>query len=146
RIVTGDEKWIYFDNLKHKRSWQGVVYYKLLKPKILARQRSTTKAVKKTLMQLEWLVDTHFRNYEDVRKWIDEWIASKYIFYADAGGGYDCNWLARLSALQSGCNRLGNRNPVFGGLMIIKVANLFLGHDLTVILVLTSRSEDQDIT
>ena len=23
------------------------------------------------------LVDTHFRNYEDVRKWIDEWIASK---------------------------------------------------------------------
>lgn len=61
------------------------------------------KAVKETLMQLEWevlphlayssdlapsdyylfrsmqhgLVDTHFRNYEDVRKWIDEWIASK---------------------------------------------------------------------
>jgi len=61
------------------------------------------KAVKKKLMQLEWkvlphptyspdlapldyylfqsmqhgLVDTHFRNYEDVQKWIDEWIASK---------------------------------------------------------------------
>ena len=61
------------------------------------------KAVKEILMQLEWevlsqpayspdlassdyylfrsmqhgLVDTHFRNYENVRKWIDEWIASK---------------------------------------------------------------------
>jgi len=61
------------------------------------------KSVKETLMQFEWevlphpayspdlapsdyylfrsmqhgLVDTHFRNYEDVRKWIDEWIASK---------------------------------------------------------------------
>jgi len=65
------------------------------------------KAVKETLMQLEWevlphpayspdltfsdyylfrsmqhgLVDTHFRNYEEmcegVRKWINEWIASK---------------------------------------------------------------------
>jgi len=37
------------------------------------------------------------------------------IFYANAGGGYDCNWLAKSSALQPGCNRLENRNPVFGG-------------------------------
>jgi len=60
RIVTGDEKWIYFENPKHKRSWvtpgepststarpnrygrktmlcvwwdqKGVIYYELLKP------------------------------------------------------------------------------------------------------------------
>lgn len=163
RIVTGDEKWIYYDNPKRKKSWvspgepststpkrnkvmlciwwdqQGVVYYELLKPgetvtgdryrqqlhnleENLHRKRPTiasirrkvillhdnarphvAKAVKETLLELEWevlphpayspdlapsdyhlfrsmqhgLEDTHFRNIEEVQKWIDDWISSK---------------------------------------------------------------------
>lgn len=167
RIVTGDEKWIYYDNPKRKKSWvnpgepststpkrkfhghkvllciwwdqQGVVYYELLKPNetvtadvyrrqlnklndqllqkrpaIASNRRKVillhdnarphvARVVKDTLLQLEWevlphpayspdiapsdyhlfrsmqngLVGTRFRNAEEVRKWIDDWIAAK---------------------------------------------------------------------
>lgn len=167
RIVTGDEKWIFYDNPKRKKSWvspgepststprrnihghkvmlciwwdsEGIVYYELLKPnetvnaerykqqlerlnENLMRKRPAiasnrrkvillhdnarphvAKAVKETLLQLEWevlphpayspdiapsdyhlfrsiqhgLADTHFRKVEEVQKWVDDWIASK---------------------------------------------------------------------
>lgn len=174
RIVTGDEKWIYFDNPKRKKSWvdpgqpstsqpkrnihgqkvmlciwwdqQGVVYYELLKPNetvtadvykrqinhlsaellrkrpaIASNRRKVillhdnarphvAQSVKNTLLQLEWevlphpayspdtapsdyhlfrsmqhdLADTRFRNVEEVRKWVDEWIKNKQTsFYRD---------------------------------------------------------------
>lgn len=174
RIVTGDEKWIYYDNPKRKKSWvdpgqpstsqpkrnihghkvmlciwwdqQGVLYYELLKPNetvtadvykcqlnklndellrkrpaIASNRRKvillhdnarphTGKTVKETLTQLEWetlphpayspdiapsdyhlfrsmqhgLSGTRFRNVEEVREWVDEWIASKQTsFYRD---------------------------------------------------------------
>lgn len=167
RIVTGDEKWIYYDNPKRKKSWVspgepststpkrnihghklllciwwdqlGVVYYELLKPNetvtadvyqrqlnklndvmlqkrpaIASNRRKVillhdnarphvARVVKDTLLQLEWevlphpayspdiapsdyhlfrsmqhgLAGTRFRNAEEVRKWIDDWIAAK---------------------------------------------------------------------
>lgn len=74
-------------------------------------------------------------------------IAINLIFHANAvaGGGYDCTWLARLSPLQQWLRGAENRNPVFGGPIIVKVvANLFLGHrsygDSS-----TDRPADQDI-
>lgn len=165
--MTSDEKWIYYDNPKRKKSWvspgepststpkrnihghkvllciwwdqQGVVYYELLKPNetvtadvyrsqlnklndVLLQKRPAiasnrrkvillhdnarphvARVVKDTLLQLEWevlphpayspdiapsdyhlfrsmqhgLVGTRFRNAEEVRKWIDDWIAAK---------------------------------------------------------------------
>lgn len=167
RIVTGDEKWIYFENPKRKKSWvdpgqpttstpkrnihanktmlciwwdmEGVVYYELLKPnetitaeryaqqlenlyKNLMKNRSSIASnrrkvillhdnarphvalkVKQKLMEFEWetlphpayspdlapsdyhlfrsmqhdLEDRHLKNYEEVQKWIADWIASK---------------------------------------------------------------------
>lgn len=165
--MTGDEKWIYYDNPKRKKSWvspgepststpkrnihghkvllciwwdqQGVLYYELLKPNetvtadvyrrqlnklndvmlqkrpaIASNKRKVillhdnarphvARVVKDTLLQLEWevlphpayspdiapsdyhlfrsmqhgLVGTRFRNAEEVRNWIDDWIAGK---------------------------------------------------------------------
>lgn len=174
RIVTGDEKWIHYDNPKRKKSWvnpgqastsqpkrnihglklllciwwdhQGVVYHELLKPnetvtaevykrqlialndELLRKRPSIAsnrrkvillhvnarphigKTVKETLLQLHWeilphpayspdiapsdyhlfrsmqhgLAGTRFKNAEEVRKWVDDWIASKPIsFYRD---------------------------------------------------------------
>lgn len=167
RIVTGDEKWIYFDNPKRKRSWvdpgqpstsqakrnihgkkallciwwdqKGVVYFELLKPgqtvtadryrqqlldlnRALKEKRSewanrhgkvillhdnarphVAKLVQETLEALGWDVLPHpayspdiapsdyhlfrsmqhglseqrFNSYEEVKKWLDKWIASK---------------------------------------------------------------------
>lgn len=167
RIVTGDEKWIYFDNPKRKRSWvnpgdlttstakpnihgkkvilciwwdqQGVLYYELLQPgetvtanryqqqlQQLRNQLSikrpewahrhdeiillhdnarphVAQAVKDTINEFNWEVLSHppyspdiatsdyylfrsmahglteqrFQNHQDVRKRLDEWIASK---------------------------------------------------------------------
>lgn len=167
RIVTGDEKWIYFDNPKRKRSWtdpgqpakstakpnihgkkvllciwwdqQGVLYYELLKPgetvtanryqqqltrlseelrgkrpewptrhnKVILLHDNArphvAKPIKDTVEQLKWEVLPHppyspdiapsdyhlfrsmahglsqqrFANYADVKKWLDDWIASK---------------------------------------------------------------------
>ncbi|KAG5313031.1 MOS1T transposase, partial [Pseudoatta argentina] len=47
RIVTGDEKWIHYDNPKRRKSWG--------KPG----------------------ADRRFHSYEEAQKWIDSWIASK---------------------------------------------------------------------
>lgn len=167
QIVTGDEKWIHYDNPKRRKSWvdpgqpsvsapkrdihgskvmlciwwdsKGVVYYELLKPNetidgnryrrqlhhmnqaliekrpiiankprkvILLHDNArphVAKTVKEKLLQLGWeilphapyspdiapsnyhlfrsmqhaLVDTHFQNLDQVKKWIDDWIASK---------------------------------------------------------------------
>lgn len=167
RIVTGDEKWIYFENPKRKKSWLspgqagpstprpnrfgkktmlcvwwdqgGVVYYELLKPGetvntdrykqqiinlnhaliekrpewarrhgkvILLHDNApshTAKPVKDALKSLGWdvlshppyspdlapsdyhlfasmghaLAEQHFANFEEVKKWLDEWFGSK---------------------------------------------------------------------
>ncbi len=167
QIVTGDEKWIYYNNPKRKKSWvhpgepststakrnihgskvmlciwwdqKGVVYYELLKPNetitseryqhqlidlnhalnenrpipankqrkvILLHDNArphVAKQVKNTLEVLKWeilphaayspdcapsdyylfrsmqsdLQDQHFRNHEEIKKWLDQWIASK---------------------------------------------------------------------
>lgn len=167
RIITGDEKWIFYDNPKRKKSWvnpgqpaltqpkrdlhgkkimlciwwdqKGVVYYELLKPgqtvtaeryqqqlidlnralntkRPLNRAKSrqvilqhdnarphTAKLVKETLKALKWKVLSHppyspdvapsdyhlframqssltgesFNEFEDLVKWLDDWIASK---------------------------------------------------------------------
>lgn len=167
RIVTGDEKWIYFENPKRKKCWvdpgqpststarpnrfgrktmlcvwwdqRGVIYFELLKPgetvdtkryqqQMIAldsairskrpeyekRQHKVillhdnapahkAKPVKETLGDLKWEILSHaayspdlapsdyylfssmghglseqrFTSYEDVRKWLDDWFASK---------------------------------------------------------------------
>lgn len=167
RILTGDEKWVRFDNPKRRKSWcrpgepsksiakpnihsaklmlciwwdqLGVVYYELLKPNetitsevykhqieqlsqelqvkrpdykgrhdkvILLHDNArphTGKVVKDTLENLNWeilphppyspdiapsdfhlfrsmthaLSDQCFHSYEDTKKWVDSWIASK---------------------------------------------------------------------
>jgi histone-lysine N-methyltransferase SETMAR len=167
RIVTGDEKWIYFANPKRKRSWvtpgepststarpnrygrktmlcvwwdqKGVIYYGLLKPgetvnteryrqqmidlnQALREKRPeyqkrqhkvillhdnapshTAKLVKETIEAFSWEILSHaayspdlapsdyylfasmghalaeqrFTSYENVRKWLDDWFASK---------------------------------------------------------------------
>lgn len=167
RIVTGDEKWIHYDNPKRKRSWckpgqpststakpnihsskvmlciwwdqKGVIYYELLKPgetitgdryrqqlvklnralkdkrpdyakrhdKVIFQHDNArphvAKPVKETLELLRWdvlphppyspdiapsdyylfrsmqnhLSDQHFNFFEDIKKWLDSWIASK---------------------------------------------------------------------
>jgi len=166
RIVTGDEKWIRYDNPKRKKSstaklnihgaklmlciwWDqlGVVYYELLQPnetitgeryqqqlmqlsRALKQKRPDyakrhdkvifqhdnarphiTKAVKETLEALNWDVLSHppyspdiapsdyhlfrsithdlseqrFHSYEDTKKWIDSWIASKDVSFFRRG-------------------------------------------------------------
>lgn len=167
RIVTGDEKWIYFSNPKRKKSWvdpgqrststakrnihgkkvmlciwwdqKGVVYYELLQPtetidgalyrRQLIRLKRTlqenrpeyadrhdkvilqhdnarphiAKPVKTYLKTVGWevlphppyspdiapsdyylfrsmahgLSEQHFQNHAEVKKWLDDWIASK---------------------------------------------------------------------
>jgi len=167
RIVTGDEKWIHYDNPKRRKSWGkpghaststakpnihgsklllciwwdqvGVVYYELLQPnetitgdryrlqlmrlsralkekrpqyerrhdKIILQHDNArphvAKVVKKYLETLKWevlphppyspdlapsdyhlfrsmthgLAEQHFRSYEETKKWVDLWIASK---------------------------------------------------------------------
>lgn len=167
RIITGDEKWVYYENPKRKASYvdpgqpstsapkreihcnklmlciwwdqKGVVYYELLKPNetvtadryrrqlnelakklnekrpLIARKHHKVlfhddnakphraNIVKEKIKRLGWdhldhppyspdlapsdyhlfrsmqtsLADVRFRNAEEVRKWVDEWIASK---------------------------------------------------------------------
>lgn len=167
RIVTGDEKWIHYDNPKRRKSWvkpgepstsvakpnihgsklllciwwdqRGVIYYELVKPNetitgdryrlqlmrlshALKEKRSeyserhekvillhdnarphVAKPVKKYLETLKWdilphppyspdiapsdyhlfrsmahsLYEQKFTSYEDCKKWVDSWIASK---------------------------------------------------------------------
>lgn len=167
RIVTGDEKWIFFNNPKRKKSWldpgqasttttkrnlydhkvmlciwwdmEGVVYHELLKqretvtgeryrqqlkklneellqkrPAIASNLRKVillhdnarphiSSIVKQTLSDMDWeilphpayspdiapsdfhlfrsmahsLADMHFKSYEDVQKWLTNWIDTK---------------------------------------------------------------------
>lgn len=175
RIVTGDEKWIHYDNPKRKKSygypghassstprpkihgsklmlciwWDqfGVIYYELLKPnetitgevyrrqlmrlsralkekrpqfeqrhdKVILQHDNArphvAKPVKTYLETLKWdvlphppyspdiapsdyylfrsmshgLADQHFTSYEETKKWIDSWIASKDDLFFQAG-------------------------------------------------------------
>jgi len=167
RIITGDEKWVYFDNPKRKKSWvdpgqpsvsqavrtihgnkallciwwdqKGAIYYELLKPgetvtggryrqqliklnRALKEKRPewanrhnkvillhdnarphVAKPVQNYLENIGWeilphtayspdlapsdyhlfrsmqhgLSEQHFNSYEQVKKWIDDWLASK---------------------------------------------------------------------
>lgn len=167
RIVTGDEKWIYFENPKRVKSWvdpgqpststpkpnrfgkktmlcvwwdqQGIIYFELLKPgetvntdryhqQLIKLHRAirekrpefkerhdsliflhdnapahTSLVVRNYLKNIKWealphppyspdlapsdyhlfssmghaLTEQHFTSYEDVRKWLNEWFASK---------------------------------------------------------------------
>ncbi|CAK9812396.1 Mariner Mos1 transposase [Anthophora quadrimaculata] len=175
RIVTGDEKWIYYDNPKRKKSWVkpgqavastpkrnihgsklllciwwdqlGVVYYELLQPnqtitgalyrlqlmrlsralkakrpqynerhdKVILQHDNArphvASAVKTYLETLKWevlphppyspdiapsdyylfrsmthgLAEQHFTSYEDTKKWVDSWIASKDLLFFQRG-------------------------------------------------------------
>lgn len=175
RIVTGDEKWVHYDNPKRRATygypghaststavqnihglkvmlciwWDqlGVVYYELLQPsetitgevyrrqlmrlsralrekrpqyadrhdKVILQHDNArphvAKPVKTYLETLKWevlphppyspdlapsdyylfrsmqhgLTDQHFRNYDEVKKWIDEWIADKPIEFFTKG-------------------------------------------------------------
>ncbi|QQP49497.1 Transposase [Caligus rogercresseyi] len=126
RIVTGDEKWIYFENPKRNKSWvtpgepststprpnrygrktmlcvwwdqKGVIYYELLKPGenvLLLHGNVPAHKAKQILQHAAYspdlapsdyylfasmgqaLVEQRFPSYEDVRKWLDDWFASK---------------------------------------------------------------------
>lgn len=167
RIVTGDEKWIHYDNPKRKKSWgkpghastsmakpnihgkklmlciwwdqHGVIYFELLQPnetingeryqqqlmqlsralkvarpqyaerhdKVIFQHDNArphvAKVVKETLTALRWdvlphppyspdiapsdyhlfrsmshgLAEQRFTSYDDTKKWVDDWIASK---------------------------------------------------------------------
>lgn len=183
RIITGDEKWIYFDNPKRKRSWtdpgkpsrstaktnihgkkvllciwwdqHGILYYELLQPgetvtaerykrqiielsnKLQTKRPEwanrhdkvillydnarphVAKSVSDVLKQLNWemlphppyspdiapsdyhlfrsmahgLAKQQFKNYQDVKKWLDEWIASKQVnFFCDGIRKLIKNW------------------------------------------------------
>lgn len=175
RIITGDEKWIRFDNAKRKKSWcrpgeastsfakpnihgaklmlciwwdhMGIVFYEMLQPnqtvtaelykkqlmklnEVLMEKRPdwakrhdkvilqhdnarphTAKTVNDTLKLLNWevlshppyspdisptdyhlfrsmahgLSEQHFHSYEDTRKWLDSWIASKDVSFFRQG-------------------------------------------------------------
>ena len=175
RVVTGDEKWIYYDNPKRKKSWVkpgqavastpkrnihgsklllciwwdqlGVVYYELLQPnqtitgdlyrlqlmrlsrelkekrpqynerhdKVILQHDNArphvASAVKTYLETLKWevlphppyspdiapsdyylfrsmthgLAEQHFTSYEDTKKWVDSWIASKDVSFFRRG-------------------------------------------------------------
>ncbi|UYV66927.1 SETMAR [Cordylochernes scorpioides] len=121
RIVTGDEKWVHYNNPKCRATygylgcasssttkpnihggkimlciwWDqlGVVYYKLLQPnKSITGEKCSngksypTRCIVQTLLlpiiissdqcKMAWL-DQHFSNYNEIKKWIDEWIMVK---------------------------------------------------------------------
>ncbi|GFU74351.1 mariner Mos1 transposase [Trichonephila clavipes] len=110
RIVTGDEKWVRYDNPKRRKSWgsPGHASTSTAKPNIHGSKHDNARAhvakvVKTYLGTLKWevlphplsspdlspsdyhlfrsmthgLADQHFRSYEEVKNWIDLWIASK---------------------------------------------------------------------
>lgn len=192
RIITGDEKWIYFDNPKRKRSWtnpekakkltlkpnihgkklllciwwdqKGILYYELLKPgetvtaarykeqlinlnqEVATKRPEWTKrhelpillhdnarphvaeSVKNTIKDLKWeilphppyspdiapsdyhlfrsmahgLVAQKFTKPDEVRKWLDQWIASKPTkFFFDGIHKLPINW--NNVVLANGC-------------------------------------------
>ncbi|KAG5319832.1 MOS1T transposase, partial [Pseudoatta argentina] len=105
RIVTGDKKWIHYDNPKRRKSWgkpgaqrhdKVILLHDNARPHV-------AKPVKTYLETLKWevlphppyspdiapsdfhlfrsmahgLADRRFHSYEEAQKWIDSWIASK---------------------------------------------------------------------
>ncbi|KAG5322346.1 MOS1T transposase, partial [Pseudoatta argentina] len=105
RIVTGDEKWIHYDNPKRRKSW-GKPGHASTSSMILLHDNArphVAKPVKTYLETLKWevlphplyspdiapsdfhlfrsmahsLADGRFHSYEEAQKWIDSWIASK---------------------------------------------------------------------
>ncbi|KAG5321439.1 MOS1T transposase, partial [Pseudoatta argentina] len=89
RIVTGDEKWIHYDNPKRRKShphrlciwWdqQGVIYY--LKWEVLTHPLYSPDIAPSDFhlfrSMAHGLADRRFHSYEEAQKWIDSWIASK---------------------------------------------------------------------
>ncbi|KAG5324279.1 MOS1T transposase, partial [Pseudoatta argentina] len=107
RIVTGDEKWIHYDNPKRRKSWGKPGLYAQRHDKVILLHDNArphvAKPVKTYLETLKWevlphppyspdiapsdfhlfrsmahgLADRRFHSYEEAQKWIDSWIASK---------------------------------------------------------------------
>ncbi|KAG5312025.1 SETMR methyltransferase, partial [Pseudoatta argentina] len=106
RIVTGDEKWIHYDNRKRRKSWGKPLYAQRHDKVILLHDNArphVAKPVKTYLETLKWEVLPHppyspdiapsdcrlfrslahslceqkFTSYEDCTKWFDSWISSK---------------------------------------------------------------------
>ena len=102
RIVTGDEKWVHYDNPKSRKAWgmprhaststarfttiHGVArpvsaYLETLKWEILAHSPYSPNVAPFDyhlfLSMAHGLARQNFRSYEEVKKLIDLWIASK---------------------------------------------------------------------
>ncbi|KAG5325741.1 MOS1T transposase, partial [Pseudoatta argentina] len=77
RIVTGDEKWIHYDNPKRRKcktsknlKWE-VLPHPPYSPDIAPSDFHLFRSM------AHGLADRRFHSYEDAQKWIDSWIASK---------------------------------------------------------------------
>ncbi|KAG5320272.1 MOS1T transposase, partial [Pseudoatta argentina] len=97
RIVTGDEKWIHYDNPKRRKSWGKPGLYAQRHDKVILLHDNArphvAKPVKTYLETLKWEVLPHPPYSPDIapsdfhlfrsmahglaQKWIDSWIASK---------------------------------------------------------------------
>ncbi|KAG5321314.1 MOS1T transposase, partial [Pseudoatta argentina] len=80
RIVTGDEKWIHYDNPKRRKSWGKPGHASTSSAKPNNAQASCCKTSKNLHSSFRFspiLADRRFHSYEEAQKWIDSWIASK---------------------------------------------------------------------
>ncbi|KAG5325844.1 MOS1T transposase, partial [Pseudoatta argentina] len=77
RIVTGDEKWIHYDNPKRRKSWGKLK----LKWEVLPHPPYSPDIAPSDFhlfrSMAHGLADRRFHSYEEAQKWIDSWIASK---------------------------------------------------------------------
>ncbi|KAG5319660.1 MOS1T transposase, partial [Pseudoatta argentina] len=98
RIVTGDEKWIHYDNPKRRKSWgkPGPQNQTTLRPHVAKPEKAYLETLKWEVLphplyspdiapsdfhlfrsMAHGLADRRFHSYEEAQKWIDSWIASK---------------------------------------------------------------------
>ncbi|KAG5318136.1 MOS1T transposase, partial [Pseudoatta argentina] len=85
RIVTGDEKWIHYDNPKRRKSWgkpgHASTYLETLKWEVLPHPSYSPDIAPSNFhlfrSMAHGLADRRFHSYEEAQKWIDSWIASK---------------------------------------------------------------------
>ncbi|KAG5308596.1 MOS1T transposase, partial [Pseudoatta argentina] len=79
RIVTGDEKWIHYDNPKRRKSWgkpgRELKWEALPHPPYSPDIAPSDFHLFRSMAH--GLADRRFHSYEEAQKWIDSWIASK---------------------------------------------------------------------